>query len=73
MGLDAPTDLWDWHWYTDPDSMFRGRSTFDKWEPAQHASVFASEYAVFDWSIATKPAGSLQTAIAEAAFMTGEL
>ena len=48
------------HWYTDPQSMFNGRHTFDATSVAQNASVFASEYAVFDWGIKTIPRGNIQ-------------
>eukprot|EP00884_Botryococcus_braunii_P004902 jgi/Botrbrau1/14412/Bobra.0014s0059.1 len=71
LGEDAPSDLWDWHWYTDPLSMFRGRHTFDNMSVAANGNIFASEYAVFDWGIPTAPAGNIQGAVAEAAFMMG--
>ncbi|EIE21944.1 glycoside hydrolase [Coccomyxa subellipsoidea C-169] len=71
MGNDAPTEMWDWHWYTDPQSMFNGRYTFDTMTVAKDSYVFASEYAVFDWGIKTIPRGNIQGAVAEAAFMTG--
>ncbi|CAL8471543.1 g11085 [Coccomyxa elongata] len=71
MGSDAPTEMWDWHWYTDPQSMFNGRYTFDSMTVAKDSYVFASEYAVFDWGISTIPRGNIQGAVAEAAFMTG--
>lgn len=48
------------HWYTDPQSMFNGRHTFDAMSVAQNAQVFASEYAVFDWGIKTIPRGNIQ-------------
>ena len=48
------------HWYTDPDSMFNGRYTFDSMSVAHDARVFASEYAVFDWGIKTIPRGNIQ-------------
>jgi hypothetical protein len=48
------------HWYTDPDSMFNGRYTFDGMSAARDAHVFASEYAVFDWGIRTIPRGNIQ-------------
>lgn len=60
LGTDAPSDLWDWHWYTDPTSMFRGRYTFDAISvPEGNGRIFASEYAVFDWGIPTQPAGNI--------------
>ena len=48
------------HWYTDPDSMFNGRYTFDSMSVAKDSYVFASEYAVFDWGIPTIPRGNIQ-------------
>ena len=48
------------HWYTDPDSMFNGRYTFDSMSVAKDSYVFASEYAVFDWGISTIPRGHIQ-------------
>ena len=48
------------HWYTDPDSMFNGRYTFDSMSVAKNSYVFASEYAVFDWGIPTIPRGNIQ-------------
>jgi hypothetical protein len=59
LGKDAPSDLWDWHWYTDPVSMFRGRHVFDEAIEGPNGLIFASEYAVFDWGIPTAPAGNL--------------
>lgn len=67
MGNDAPTDLWDWHVYTNPTNMFNLRTAFDGRDPGAGHLVFASEYAVTDgggW-------GNLIGAVAEAAFMTG--
>ncbi|KAK9814829.1 hypothetical protein WJX72_012237 [[Myrmecia] bisecta] len=67
MGLDAPTDLWDWHAYTTPEDMFALRTAFDGMNRSSTAAVFASEYAV-------KPGagnGNLLAAVAEAGFMTG--
>ena len=48
------------HWYTDPDSMFNGRYTFDSMSVAKDSYIFASEYAVFDWGIPTIPRGNIQ-------------
>lgn len=48
------------HWYTDPQSMFNGRYTFDSMTVAKDSRVFASEYAVFDWGISTIPRGNIQ-------------
>ncbi len=48
------------HWYTDPDSMFNGRYTFDSMSVAKDSYIFASEYAVFDWGISTIPRGNIQ-------------
>lgn len=48
------------HWYTDPQSMFNGRYTFDSMKVAKDSYVFASEYAVFDWGIQTIPRGNIQ-------------
>jgi alpha-N-arabinofuranosidase len=68
MGDDGPTDLWDWHVYTNPQNMFNLQTAFDGRDPtAQDHLVFASEYAVTDgggW-------GNVIGAISEAAFMTG--
>lgn len=67
MGAGAPTDLWDWHVYTNPRDLFNRRHTFDGRDPNKGHFVFASEYAVTDgggW-------GNLIGAVAEAAFMTG--
>lgn len=57
------TELWlsvCRHWYTDPQSMFNGRYTFDTMTVAKDSYVFASEYAVFDWGISTIPRGNIQ-------------
>lgn len=67
MGQDAPTDLWDWHVYTNPQSMFNLRHAFDGKTPQNSPYIFASEYAVTDgggW-------GNVVGAVSEAAFMTG--
>eukprot|EP00887_Chlorella_sp_A99_P005257 scaffold1.g5257.t1 len=67
MGADAPTDLWDWHVYTNPTDMFNRRHDFDGKTPQNSHYIFASEYAVTDgggW-------GNLIGAVSEAAFMTG--
>lgn len=67
LGAEGPTDIWDWHVYTNPDSMFGLRRAFDGRDPAAGHLVFASEYAVTDgggW-------GNLIGAVAEAGFMTG--
>ncbi|KAL0055122.1 hypothetical protein WJX82_007357 [Trebouxia sp. C0006] len=73
MDPHAPTDLFDWHLYTDTQNMFDRRHEFDTIPNIQDKKVFASEYAVFD-----EPAGhniqfpgNLKASIAEAAFMTG--
>ena len=50
MGGEAPTDIYDWHWYTAAGSIFHARATFDAIPRGPDApKVFASEYAVFDW------------------------
>ena len=50
MRDSAPTDLYDWHWYTAASSIFHARATFDAVPRGPgHPQVFASEYAVFDW------------------------
>ncbi|KFM27338.1 Alpha-L-arabinofuranosidase 1 [Auxenochlorella protothecoides] len=67
MGRDAPTDIWDWHIYTNPRDLFNKRNIFDGRRPEDGHFVFASEYAVTEgggW-------GNLVGAVAEAAFMTG--
>jgi alpha-L-arabinofuranosidase len=67
MGQGGPTDLWDWHVYTNPRAMFDLRHTFDGRDARAGRLVFASEYAVTDgggW-------GNLVGAVAEAGFMTG--
>ena len=61
-GNSAEQDLYDWHWYTDEDSMFQGRFTFDNFP--RDKPVFVSEYAVFDHGIQTKPAGNLGVSLA---------
>ena len=65
QGVDEQTHLHESmllsrHWYTDPDSMFNGRYTFDSMSAAHDARVFASEYAVFDWGMKTIPRGNIQ-------------
>ena len=52
MDPHAPTDLFDWHLYTDTQNMFDRRHEFDNIPNIQDKKVFASEYAVFD-----EPAG----------------
>jgi alpha-N-arabinofuranosidase len=67
MGTDGPTDIWDWHVYTNPQNMFNLQTAFDGRDPAAGHLVFASEYAVTDgggW-------GNVIGAVSEAAFMTG--
>ncbi|KAL4528572.1 hypothetical protein Ndes2526B_g07307 [Nannochloris sp. 'desiccata'] len=67
MGNDGPTDIWDWHVYTNPQNMFNLRTAFDGRDPTAGHLVFASEYAVTDgggW-------GNVIGAVSEAAFMTG--
>ncbi|CAL8462764.1 g2297 [Coccomyxa elongata] len=67
MGDAAPTDIFDWHIYTNTGDMFRQRHAFDGMVAGRDPHVFASEYAVLQdggW-------GNLQAAVAEAAFMTG--
>jgi len=67
MGNDGPTDIWDWHVYTNPQNMFNLRTAFDGRDPLAGHLVFASEYAVTDgggW-------GNVIGAVSEAAFMTG--
>ena len=46
MDVHAPTDLFDWHMYTDSQNMFDRRHDFDHTPPGKQ--IFASEYAVFD-------------------------
>ena len=48
MGPHLPTDLFDWHMYTDSQNMFDRRRDFDNIPNIQQKQVFASEYAVFD-------------------------
>jgi hypothetical protein len=67
LGADAPLDLWDWHVYTNPQSMFDLRAEFDGRDPRDPRRVFASEYAVTDGG----GHGNLIGAVAEAGFMTG--
>lgn len=67
MGAGAPTDLWDWHIYTNPTDLFNKRHQFDGRDPSNGHLVFASEYAV----TAGGGWGNLVGAVAEAAFMTG--
>jgi len=67
MNQDAPTELWDWHLYTNPQEMFKRRYEFDAVSVRGDPHIFASEYAVTDgggW-------GNLIGAVAEAGFMTG--
>ncbi|KAL4859616.1 Alpha-L-arabinofuranosidase 1 [Chlorella vulgaris] len=67
MGPDAPTDLWDWHIYTNPTDMFKRRNEFNGKTPQNSHYIFASEYAVTDgggW-------GNVAAAVSEAAFMSG--
>nr|QOL01194.1 putative extracellular protein TR9_006 [Trebouxia lynnae] len=73
MDPHAPTDLWDWHMYTDSQNMFDRRHDFDNVPNIKDTQIFASEYAVFD-DPAGRPIefpGNLKAAIAEAGFMTG--
>jgi alpha-N-arabinofuranosidase len=69
LGPAAPADLFDWHMYTSPQSMFDLRTVFDDRKPDApgQPKVFASEYAVTDGG----GLGNLAAAVAEAAFMTG--
>ena len=60
MRRSAPADLWDWHWYASAPEMFAGRTVFDGSSRANNGSIYASEYAVFDWGIPTSPVGNLQ-------------
>ena len=60
MRGSAPADLWDWHWYASAPEMFAGRTVFDGSSHANNGSIYASEYAVFDWGIETSPVGNLQ-------------
>ena len=48
MEVHAPTDIFDWHMYTDSQNMFDRRHDFDNIPNIQDKQVFASEYAVFD-------------------------
>ena len=48
MGDHAPTDIFDWHLYTDSQNMFDRRHEFDNIPNILDKQVFASEYAVFD-------------------------
>lgn len=67
MNQDAPTELWDWHLYTNPQEMFKRRHEFDVVSVHGDPHIFASEYAVTEgggW-------GNLIGAVAEAGFMTG--
>ena len=48
LGQDAPTDIWDWHLYTNSWEMFKARGAFDGMVPGRDPLVFASEYAVVD-------------------------
>ncbi|KAL3133328.1 aspartate-semialdehyde dehydrogenase-like protein, variant 2 [Trebouxia sp. C0009 RCD-2024] len=71
MEVHAPTDLWDWHMYTNSQNMFDRRHDFDHTPAGKQ--VFASEYAVFDDSPGhpIQFPGNARAAIAEAGFMTG--
>ncbi|XP_074296952.1 alpha-L-arabinofuranosidase 1-like [Silene latifolia] len=64
--LDHPADLFDYHIYTSPSSMFSLQHAFDS-TPRGGPKVFVSEYAV------NKDAGlgNLLDALAEAAFLMG--
>ncbi len=42
----APTDLFDWHMYTDPQNMFDRRHDFDNMPNLQDKQIFASEFGV---------------------------
>ena len=69
MKMDAPTDIWEYHVYTNPTDLFNRRKVFDSYDrhDGDAPQVFASEYAVTDgggW-------GNLIGAVAEAGFMTG--
>ena len=63
----APTEIWEYHVYTNPGDMFGRRHVFDGMTPEGDGLVFASEYAVTDGG----GHGNLIGAVAEAGFMTG--
>ncbi len=46
MADHAPTDLFDWHMYTDPQNMFDRRHDFDNMPNLQDKQIFASEFGV---------------------------
>ena len=46
MGDHAPTDLFDWHLYTDSQNMFDRRHDFDHMENMGDKQIFASEFGV---------------------------
>jgi hypothetical protein len=46
MADHAPTDLFDWHMYTDPQNMFDRRHDFDNIPNLQDKQIFASEFGV---------------------------
>ncbi|EFN58711.1 hypothetical protein CHLNCDRAFT_140355 [Chlorella variabilis] len=66
LGDLGPTEIWEYHVYTNPQDLFARRHAFDGATPAG-GLIFASEYAVTDGG----GQGNLIGAVAEAAFMTG--
>ncbi|DBA71494.1 TPA: aspartate-semialdehyde dehydrogenase-like protein [Trebouxia sp. C0005] len=73
MDDHAPTDLFDWHMYTDPQNMFDRRHDFDNVPNLQDKQIFASEFGVVSDRPGTPISfpGNARAAIAEAGFMTG--
>ena len=67
LGQDAPTDMWDWHLYTNSWEMFKARGAFDGMVPGRDPLVFASEYAVVDDS----GFGNLKVCISSCAALWG--
>ncbi|KAL4458046.1 hypothetical protein ABPG75_012911 [Micractinium tetrahymenae] len=63
----GPTEVWEYHVYTNPQDMFARRHAFDGLDPAASGQVFASEYAVTDGG----GQGNVLGAVAEAGFMLG--
>ena len=46
MADHAPTDMFAWHMYTDPQNMFDRRHDFDNLPNLQGKQIFASEFGV---------------------------
>ncbi|KAG8089181.1 hypothetical protein GUJ93_ZPchr0011g28773 [Zizania palustris] len=65
--LDHPADLYDFHVYTDSNTLFSMKNTFDG-SSRNGTKAFVSEYAVWRSDAGR---GSLLASLAEAAFLTG--